>query len=127
MNKISKYNDFLLENQFNSIVDDIFRVFEDVDSKWTSPNTVEWDYSNEPEIENDKDELTDIIIIFGVKTLNKLRQFLSKLPKEKIKEYYIKVINKFKSLPDALRKKIITGVTSVFLTFVTLSDFLGSH
>ena len=46
MNKISKYNDFLLENQFNSIVDDIFRVFEDVDSKWTSPNTVEWDYSN---------------------------------------------------------------------------------
>ena len=125
MNKISKYNDFLLENQFNSIVDDIFRVFEDVDSKWTSPNTVEWDYSNEPEIENDKDELTDIIINFGEKTLNKLRQFLSKLPKEKIKEYYIKVINKFKSLPDALRKKIITGVTSVFLTFVTLSYLLS--
>jgi lysozyme family protein len=126
MNKISKYNDFLLEKQFNSIIDDIFRIVEEVEGKWTSPTTIEWDYSNEPEEEpeedkNDVDELTDKIIDFGEKALNKLRDFLQKLPKEKIKEYYVKMVNKFKSLPETLRRKIIAGVTGVFLTFVSLS------
>jgi len=126
MNKISKYNDFLLEKQFNSIIDDIFRMVEDVEGKWTSPTTIEWDYSNEQpeEDKNDVDELTDKIIDFGEKALNKLRDFLQKLPKEKIKEYYVKMINKFKSLPEALRKKLIAGVTGVFLTFVSLTYLL---
>lgn len=125
MNKISKYNDFLLEKQFNSIIDDIFRMVEDVEGKWISPNTIEWDYTKkdeEPEEDrNDVDELTDKIIDFGEKALNKLRDFLQKLPKEKIKEYYVKMVNKFKSLPETLRRKIIAGVTGVFLTFVSLS------
>ena len=127
MNKISKYNDFLLEKQFNSIIDDIFRIVEEVEGKWTSPTTIEWDYSNEIEEEepeedkNDVDELTDKIIDFGEKALNKLRDFLQKLPKEKIKEYYVKMVNKFKSLPETLRRKLIAGVTGVFLTFVSLS------
>lgn len=125
MNKISKYNDFLLEKQFNSIVEDFFRIVEDVEGKWTSPNTIEWDYSNEPEEspkedKNDIDELTDKIIDFGEKALNKLRDFLKNLPKEKIKEYYVKLINKFKSLPSVIRRKLIIGVTGVFLTFVSL-------
>ena len=129
MNKISKYNDFLLEKQFNSIIDDIFRMVEDVEGKWTSPTTIEWDYSNEPKEEpekdkNDVDELTDKIIDFGEKALNKLRDFLQKLPKEKIKEYYVKMINKFKSLPETLRRKLIAGVTGVFLTFVSLTYLL---
>lgn len=128
---ISKYNDFLLEKQFNSIIDDIFRIVEDVEGKWTSPNTIEWDYSNEPENnseeeeENDKDELTDLVIDFGEKALNKLRDFLKKIPKEKIKEYYIKMVNKFKSLPENLRRKLIAGVTGVFLTFVSLTYLLS--
>lgn len=127
MNKISKYNDFLLEKEFNSIIDDIFRIVEDVEGKWINPNTIEWDYSNEPKEteENDKDELTDAIIDFGERALNKLRNFLKKLPKEKIKEYYVKMINKFKSLPETLRRKLIGGVTSVFLTFVTLTQLLS--
>lgn len=126
MNKISKYNDFLLEKQFNSIIDDIFRMVEEVEGKWTSPTTIEWDYSNEQpeEDKNDVDELTDKIIDFGEKALNKLRDFLQKLPKEKIKEYYVKMVNKFKSLPETLRRKIIAGVTGVFLTFVSLTYLL---
>ena len=126
MNKISKYNDFLLEKQFNSIIDDIFRMVEDVEGKWTSPTTIEWDYSNEePEKgKNDVDELADKIIDFGERALNKLRDFLQKLPKEKIKEYYVKMVNKFKSLPETLRKKLIAGVTGVFLTFVSLTYLL---
>jgi lysozyme family protein len=35
------------------------------------------------------------------------------------------MINKFKSLPESMRKKIITGVTGVFLTFVSLSYLLS--
>jgi lysozyme family protein len=128
MNKISKYNDFLLEKEFNSIINDFLRIVEDVEGKWTSPTTIEWDYSNEPkeepEEENDKDELTDAIIDFGEKALNKLRDFLKKLPKEKIKEYYVMMVNKFKSLPDTLRRKLIAGVTGVFLTFVSLTYLL---
>jgi lysozyme family protein len=128
MNKISKYNDFLLEKQFNSIIDDIFRMVEDVEGKWTSPTTIEWDYTKkdeEPEEDkNDVDELTDKIIDFGEKALNKLRDFLQKLPKEKIREYYVKMINKFKSLPETLRRKLIAGVTGVFLTFVSLTYLL---
>lgn len=125
MNKISKYNDFLLEKEFNSIINDFLRIVEEVEGKWTSPNTIEWDYSNEPEEspkedKSDVDELTDKIIDFGEKALNKLRDFLKKLPKEKIKEYYVMMINKFKSLPDAFRKKLIVGITGVFLTFVSL-------
>jgi lysozyme family protein len=57
--------------------------------------------------------------------LNKLRDFLQKIPKEKIKEYYVKMINKFKSLPETLRKKLIAGVTGVFLTFVSLTYLLA--
>jgi len=126
MNKISKYNEFILEKQFNSIIDDIFRIVEDVEGKWTSPTTIEWNYSNEPnEDKNDVDELTDKIIDFGEKALNKLRDFLQKLPKEKIKEYYVKMVNKFKSLPETLRRKLIGGVTGVFLTFVSLTYLLS--
>lgn len=130
MNKISKYNDFLLEKQFNSIIDDIFRIVEDVEGKWISPNKIEWDYSNEPKEEseedkNDVDELTDKIIDFGERSLNKLRDFLKRLPKEKIKEYYVKMINRFKSLPETLRRKLIAGTTGVFLTFVSLTYLLS--
>lgn len=133
MTKLNKYNDFLLEKEFNSIVEDFFRIVEDVEGKWTGPRTIEWDYTNQkveenPESENDeKDELTDFIINFGEKALNKLRAFLQKLPKEKIKEYYIKLVNKFKGLPSTLRRKIIAGVTGVFLTFVSLSYLVGTN
>jgi lysozyme family protein len=124
---ISKYNDFILENEFNSIVFEFFKLVEDVEGKWTGSNTMEWDYTDsESDIDyNDRDELTDAIIDFGDKALNKLRDFLKKLPKEKIKEYFVKLINKFKSLPIALRRKLIGSVTGVFLTFVSLSYLVG--
>ena len=127
MSNISKYSDFILEKEFNSIIDDFFRIVEDVEGKWTSPNTIEWDYTNQEEDpkKNDKEYLSDFIINFGEKALNKLRDFLKKLPKEKVKEYYIKMVNKFKNLPTTLRRKLIAGVTSVFLTFVTLGYLLS--
>ena len=58
---INKYNDFLLEKEFKQIIDDIFRIVEDVEGKWISPHTIEWDYSNEPkeEPEEDKNDVDD--------------------------------------------------------------------
>lgn len=105
MSKIFYYNDFLLEREFNSILVDIFRVVES-EGSWTSPNTIEWNYEG--------DNVSNPWI-------SKLKKFIEKLPKEKIKEYYVKLINKIKSLPDSIRKKLIITITGLFLTFVSLN------
>lgn len=119
MSMIGKYNDFILEKEFNSIIGDFFRIIEDVDGKWTSPNTIEWDYS---EIENKPNKPKDL---YNNKTLDKLHKFLKKLPKDKIKEYYIKLVNKFKNLPDSIRINLISKITSIFLTFVTIGYLIS--
>jgi len=127
MNKISKYNDFLLEKQFNSIIDDIFRIVEEVEGKWTGPNTMTWDYNDQPKKEtpkysDEKPVTFEWIVNSDSNTIkSKLEKFLQNLPKEKIKEYFIKIMNKIKNLPSSLRKKLIVGITGVFLTFVSLS------
>lgn len=105
MSKIFYYNDFLLEKEFNSILVDIFRVVE-ADASWTGPNTIEWNY--------EKDNVSNT-------WATKLKKFIEKLPKEKIKEYYVKLINKIKSLPDKIRKKLIITITGIFLTLVSLN------
>lgn len=128
MNKIIKYDEFILEKEFDSIVSEFFRIVEEVEGKWTGPRTMEWDFTKkdeQPKKSINKDELMNSIINYGDKALNKLRDFLQKLPKEKIKDYYVKLINKFKSLPDVIRKKLIIGVTGVFLTFVSLTYLLS--
>jgi lysozyme family protein len=122
---ISKYNEFLLEKEFNSIVDDIFRIVES-EGVWTSSNTVEWDMTEKDEdpIEEEPD-----IIDRGLDKLNKgldnLRNFISKLNKEQLKSYYIRFVNKLKSLPERMRKFLLTHYTSVFLTIASLSYLVG--
>ena len=100
MNKLSKYNHFLLEKEFDSIVDDIFRIVES-DGKWTGSNTYEWNL-----------------------TESKLKKFLSKLSKEEIRKYFIKLLNKLKSLPDKIRRFLIINYASVFLTFCSANYLL---
>lgn len=107
MDKLSRYNFFLVEKQFNNIIDDIFRLVES-DGKWTSDNTYEWDIEQDNSIKR------------------KLRSFLSKLPKDKIKEYYYKLIDKVKSLPDKVRRKLIATYTAVFLGFLSITSLLPS-
>jgi lysozyme family protein len=121
---ISKYNEFLLEKEFNSIIDDIFRIVES-EGVWTSPNTVEWDMTKKDDpIEEEPD-----IIDRGLDKLNKgldnLRNFISKLNKEQLKSYYIRFVNKLKSLPERMRKFLLTHYTSVFLTIASLSYLVG--
>ena len=128
MNKISKYDEFLLEKEFNSIVFEFFRLVEELEGKWTEPRTIEWNYTKKetPEEINQTDKIFDFEIDSGGKALTKLQEFLKKLPKEKIREYYIKLVNKLKSLPDVLRKKLLVGITGVFLTFVSITYLLST-
>jgi len=109
---ISKYNEFLLEKEFNSIIDDIFRLVES-EGVWTSPNTIEWDLTGDKEPQEEPN-LID-------RGLEKIKNFISKLDKNQIRSYYVRLVNKLKTLPDRIRKFLLTHYTSVFLTVASLS------
>ena len=114
---ISKYNEFLLEKKFQSILNDIYKIVES-EGRWIDDNTIEWDVAPreyEWDLTNDikKPSLVD-------KTVKKIKDLISNLPKEKIKEYFIKLLNKLKPLPEKIRKFLIVHYTSAFLTLVTL-------
>lgn len=108
MDRLSRYNNFLLEKEFQSIVNDIFRLFES-DGRWTSDNTYEWDFEQDNSIKG------------------KLKSFLSKLPKDKIKSYYYKFIDNLKSLPENIRRKMIVGYTAIFLGFISVTSLFSSE
>lgn len=137
---INRYNEFLLEKEFNSILDDIFRLVES-EGVWTGPNTVEWDMSKKDEEgdgvwtspnkiewdltkksqENTEEKEPDLID----KGLDKLKNFISKLDKTQLKKYYTKLVNRLKNLPNRVRRFLLTHYTSVFLTIVSFSYLVG--
>lgn len=101
MNKLNKYNNFLLESEFDSIIDDIFKIFENYDE---SPVTFEWDLTK---VDNS--------------VLGRLKTFLSKLSKEKVKEYFYKFLDKIRILPERTRKTLMINYSGIFLLFVSLT------
>jgi lysozyme family protein len=111
---INKYNEYLIEKQFQDIIDDILRIVEN--GTWTSDNTIEWDL-NQPrtfewDLTNDSEDTS---------ILTKLKNLLAKLPKEKIKEYFVKLIDTIKLLPETVRRKLIINYAAIFLSFVSLN------
>lgn len=136
---INKFNEFLLEKEFNSILYDVFRIVEDVQGKWTSPNTIEWDYTNKEDKEENPSmlqntlqrgkELLDVGVEksgeFIEKSVQKLREFVSKLPKEKLKSYFVKLLNGLRNVPERLRRFLIVHYTSVFLAVASVSFLTG--
>lgn len=117
---ISKYNDFIFEKEFNNIIEDIFRVVES--SGWVDKNKYEWDLTKD---KND-DFKFDIKSLNSDAMLEKLHNFLNKIPKDKIKHYFIKIMNTIKNLPPKIRRNLIIGITGVFLTFVGIEYLTGS-
>lgn len=91
---INRYNDFI----FESITDEILIIFES-----DSSHTYEWDLSKE----NSK--------------IGKLKDFLSKLSKDKIIDYLIKFLEKIKFLSSKARRSILINYASIFLVFVSAS------
>jgi lysozyme family protein len=119
MTKVSKYQEFLLEKEFNKLVDEIFRIVES-EGKWTSDNTYEWDLTDQQstDVEDYKPDWIDHII-------DKTYDFIKKLPTDKIKEYFIRLVNKVKSLPEGIRRKLLIGYLSAFLA-ITSYGYLTS-
>ena len=116
---ISKYNEFLLEKKFQSILDDIYKIVES-EGRWIDDNTIEWIIEPTPTEEVKNPSLVD-------KTIKKIKELISNLPKEKIKEYFIKLLNKLKPLPEKIRKFLIVHYTSAFLTVVTLGYLVSPN
>jgi lysozyme family protein len=78
MRKIEKYNDYLLEKEFNSIVAEIFRIVENQ----TGPNTFEWDLTKEEPKRTfnfkDKDEFeVGDTIVFDMEQKKKLKDYIN--------------------------------------------------
>ncbi len=95
---INKYNDFI----FESIIDELFMILES-----EGPYTYEWDIKKENS------------------TLNKLKDFLSKLSKDKIMEYLLKFLNKVKVLNERSRRLILINYASIFLIFLS-ANYINS-
>lgn len=117
---ISKYNDFLLEKEFDNIIDDIFRLVES-EGVWTSDNTVEWDLTDDKTNQNDVTEDEDLVS----RTTTRLKSFISKIPKDKIRSYYISLVNRLSKLPEKTRRYLLTHYTSVFLSVVSIGYLVG--
>lgn len=109
---VYKYNDFILDKQFNSIIENIFIIVES--GKWIDDNTIVWDF---------KEKEKNILSL----SKDKLKDFLSKLPKEKVKTYFFKFLDKIKSLPVNYRKKILLTYASIFFSVTTLSYLLTNN
>lgn len=109
---VYKYNDFILDKQFNSIIESIFIIVES--GKWIDDNTIVWDF---------KEKEKNILSL----SKDKLKDFLSKLPKEKVKTYFFKFLDKIKSLPVNYRKKILLTYASIFFSVTTLSYLLTNN
>jgi lysozyme family protein len=100
MYNIGKYNDFVLDKQFESIIDNILLLVES-EGKWLDDRTYEWDLKN-------------------TSTKDKLEKFLSKIPKEKVKKYFYKILDKIRTLPDKIRKKLLITYSSIFLSIASI-------
>lgn len=114
MNNLYKYNDFL----FESIVNDIFLLLE---SDEPSP-TFTWDVKKETEKPVEEVSPTFEWDLTKPNTttstvLDKLKSFLSKLPKEQIVKYFYKLLDKIKLLPEKTRRKLLINYASIFLLF----------
>ena len=116
MNNLHKYNDFL----FESILNNIFLLVENEES---SKNTFVWDMREQPvtfEWDMTKPNNTTSII------LDKLKSFLSKLPKEKVKEYFYKLLERVKLLPEKTRRKLLINYAGIFLLFTPIGYLTSS-
>jgi lysozyme family protein len=123
MNNLHKYNDFL----FESIINDIFLLLE---SDEPSP-TFTWDMKKETEKPVEEVSPTfewDLTKPSNTTSpiLDKLKSFLSKLPKEQIVKYFYKLLDKIKLLPERTRRKLLINYASIFLLFCSVSYLVNA-
>lgn len=112
---IIKWDEFLAEELFLTIQRDIYKILESNETP-LDDRTFEWDI----------DTRTDNINSVTNFSFDKVKKLVSILPKEKIREYYVRLINGLEKLPDKLRKFLIRHYTNIFLGVVSLSYLLST-
>lgn len=110
---VLEYYEFILEREFSLILSDMGMILE-AGAQQTGQREWEWDLEAETMQQDQAQSGLD-------KNLDRLKKFLSPLGKIEIKKYYIKLVNRLKTLPAKLRKFLLTHYTSVFLALVSLS------
>jgi len=98
---INKYDEFIKEKEFNSIIESILLISES--GKWTADNVYEWEEES---------------------TKDKLKKFLTKLPKEKIKEYFNIFLGK---IPKNVKKRVLASYLFIFLSLVSYSELVDNN
>lgn len=111
---IKKYDDFLAEKEFTSIIEGMLAMSLNEEARQTGPNTFEWD-----DITPQEYTMKDFLEEYA----QKMKNFLKSLSKEKIRDYFYKMLKSLKSLPDKTRRNILVVMSGVFLTFGTLNWF----
>lgn len=109
MRIVSNYQEFKLQIEFNQIIADSFLIFES-EGKWIDDRTYQWD------LRKDKKTIFD-----------RLKNFISKIPTEKIGSYFIELMNKIKSIPAKLRKELIFRYCAIFLSVVSANQLFNSE
>ena len=116
---ISKYNEFISDKQFESIINEIFNLLESNKGKWENENTIVWELDKKDEDEEKPIQFEWDLTKPSIK--DKLKKFLSNLPKEKIRKYFFKFLESMKKLPKPVRKKLFLTYSFIFMSFVSIS------
>jgi hypothetical protein len=105
------------------------------------PIEVEWNFDQKSKYQKFKDKISelkskiktakdwiqekdaDIDIKFEHPLVNMVKEFLTKLKdKEAIKEYFLKLLEEIKSLPNPVKKKLLIKLSFIFLSYVSVND-----
>jgi hypothetical protein len=110
-------------------------------TKDEDPLSMEWTFDQKSKYQKLKDRLSDfkskiktaknwlqeqdpdIEIKYEHPIINMVKDFLSKLKdKEKIKQYFLRLIDELKSLPIVVKKNILIKLSFIFLAYVSIAD-----
>lgn len=119
--KVNKYNDFILDNEFNSIIENILIIVES-EGKWLDDNTYVWDLKSSEEEKKSPTFEWDLTNTNSTKT--KLEKFLSKMPRYKIRKYFFKLLDKIKHKPSKVKKSILMSLSVVFLSLMPFEELV---
>ena len=105
------------------------------------PLSMEWTFDQKSKYQKFKDKLSDLKV--KIKTakdwiqepdsdvkiqyehpiIDMVKEFLTKLKdKEKVKQYFLKLIDELKSLPNPVKKKLLIKLSFIFLSYVSVND-----
>jgi lysozyme family protein len=122
MNNIKKYNEFLLEKEFQSILNELLLLVEsnryNIDDKeeFKSGDIIDFNIEKENKFKDFFDKLTP---------LKKIKDFLLKLKDdETIKSYFLKLVNEFKNIPYRIKKGLLVKVLLVFTSFISIHSLI---